>query len=223
MPPREKTPDDPALPLTSAPPDAHAERAILDVADGIDRIMGNRDLYARMLTRFRDDYRGGVLPIREALDADRALAHRRAHTLKGSSGMIGAHRLHALACDLELAIRTDPLRETSCLAALAPEFDLVLHAIDGVLASGQHGSGMHAARPSAPPRTLLQDPALLAQLVELLLAGDGAAVDMLEESGTSLRAILGDARLMQVAAAVKEFDYEAALRSLRQTSGAGGS
>jgi len=38
--------------------------------------MGNRDLYGRMLRRFRHDYQGGVLPIRTALaDADTALAH----------------------------------------------------------------------------------------------------------------------------------------------------
>ena len=214
---RETLPDYPASPPSalpaSAPVPGGVDSAILDVADGIERIMGDRDLYARMLARFRDDYRAGVQPIQAALsEADRALAHRRAHTLKGASGMIGAVRLHELACALEVAIRTNPAREQACLQALQPAFALLLHAIDATLAA----DGMQAPRPSAPTKPLLADGALLAQLVELLLAGDGAAVDMLEESGASLKAILGETRLEQVAAAVSDFDYGAALRALRQ-------
>jgi HPt (histidine-containing phosphotransfer) domain-containing protein len=205
MPPREKAPHS----IDSAPQYAD----IIDVADGIDRLMGNRDLYARMIERFRSDYRDGVAPVRAALAAgDRTLAHRRIHTLKGSSGMIGAHRLHQAACALEVAIRTDPGAEQACLADMVPEFDKVLAGLDRLLA----GAVVAQPRPVLP-RALLQDSALLAQLVDLLLAGDGAAVDLLEESGASLKVILGDARLAQVAAAVNEFDFEGALRALRQT------
>lgn len=208
MPPREK-PHDPTDHALGA-----ASKDIIDVTDGIDRIMGNRELYARMLARFRADYRDGARPIRDALaTGERSLAHRRAHTLKGSSGMIGARRLHELACALEVAIRTDPAGEQACLALLAPEFDKVLVMLDGLLADSPV-----ARQPSAPPKPLLADSALLAQLVELLLAGDGAAVDLLEESGASLKVILGDARLEQVAAAVNDFDYEAALQALRHTA-----
>ncbi|UUZ52297.1 hypothetical protein LP419_22135 [Massilia sp. H-1] len=38
-------------------------RDIIDVADGIERLMGNRDLYARMLRRFRREYQDATLPI----------------------------------------------------------------------------------------------------------------------------------------------------------------
>ena len=187
---------------------------IVDVADGIDRIMGNRELYVRMLARFRGDYRDGNRLIKAAVvTGDRVLAHRRTHTLKGSSGMIGARRLHALSCALEVAIRTSAPDEAECLAALAPEFEQVLRTIDGLLAGG-----ILVPLPAQPlPKYLLPDQALLTRLIALLSASDGAAVDLLEESGASLKIILGETRLQRVAQAVTAFDYEGALDALRYT------
>lgn len=190
-------------------------RDTIDVNDGIERVMGNRELYARMLRRFRNDYQQGALPIRTALsDNDPILAHRLVHTLKGASGMVGAHRLHARASALEQAIRTNAadLRET--LASLTPEIEKVLSLLD-ILLDGSPPPGMPV---HVPARPLLGDAALLARLVELLSNGDGAAVDLLEESGASLNVILGEARLAQVAEAVRQFDFEAALDALGETA-----
>lgn len=189
-------------------------RDTIDVNDGIERVMGNRELYARMLRRFRGDYAQGALPIRTALaDNDHILAHRLAHTLKGASGMIGAHRLHARACGLEEALRTDAPAQRETLASLGPELDKVLHLLD-ILLDGSPPAGVPVFIPSRP---LLGDAALLERLLQLLSNGDGAAVDLLEESGTSLHVILGEAKLKRVAAAVNRFDFEEALGALGET------
>jgi HPt (histidine-containing phosphotransfer) domain-containing protein len=194
-------------------------RDTIDVNDGIERVMGNRDLYARMLRRFRKDYQDGVLPVRTALSLDdKQLAHRLVHTLKGAAGMIGAHRLHQRACELEEAIRTDTDGQREMLASLAPEFDKVLNLLD-VLLEGSPPSGVPVF---VPQRPLLGDAALLARLIELLTNGDGAAVDLLEQADASLRVILGPATLAKVAAAVNGFRYEEALKVLGETAyGAG--
>lgn len=190
-------------------------RDTLDVNDGIERVMGNRDLYSRMLRRFRNDYQDGVLPIRTALaEDDKLLAHRMVHTIKGASGMIGAHRLHLRACQLEEAIRTEAGDEREMLASLAPEFDKVLQLLD-VLLDGRPPAGVAV---SVPQRALLGDAALLARLIELLNNGDGAAVDLLEESHASLKVILGEEMLARVAAAVNGFRYEEALSALGETA-----
>jgi len=189
-------------------------RDVIDICDGIDRIMGDRALYARMLKRFRSDYAAGAGPIRSALaSGDRILAHRISHTLKGAAGMIGAHRLHNHACALEIALRTCSGAEAIALDALAPAFERALQVIDTLL------SGT-AVMPEPPTRLLLPDSVLLEKLVELLIDGDGAAIDLLEESNTSLKAILGNARLEEVVAAANEFDYERALLALRRVAGA---
>lgn len=212
--PQPMPPSEPTGALTELRADP-LTRDILDVNDGIERVMGNRDLYGRMLRRFRQDYRGGVLPIRTALaDADTALAHRLVHTIKGASGMIGAHRLHARACQLEEAIRTNGADQRELLASLTPEFDKVLHLLD-VLIDGSPPSGEPV---HVPQRHLLGDAALLARLIELLTNGDGAAVDLLDESGASLKVILGEATLERVAVAVNGFRYEEALGALGETA-----
>ena len=194
-------------------------RDTIDVNDGIERVMGDRALYARMLKRFRSDYQDGVLPIRSALShGDLSLAHRLVHTLKGAAGMIGAQRLHRRACELEAVIRTGEGNQLDALAALAPEFDKVLNLL-GVLLDSSPPAGVSVF---VPQRPLLGDAALLAHLIELLSNGDGAAVDLLEQSGASLQAILGDATLARVAAAVNGFRYEEALTALGESAyGAG--
>lgn len=194
-----------------------AAREVVDVADGIDRVMGDRDLYARMLRRFHKDYTGGDKPIRVALDAgDRALAHRLSHTLKGAAGMIGARPLHRAASALETALRTASGTENACLDRLTPALAQVIAVLDMLI------NDIPRAMPQViPPDVAMADPALLAHLLDLLMNGDGAAIDLLDESAASLRVILGNAQFEEVAAAANEFDYERAMGALRRPSQAG--
>ena len=199
-------PNDATLPLV--PPDASAD--ILDARDGLERIMGDRPLYARMLARFRDDYSAGVLPIMQALaNGERELAHRITHTLMGAAGMIGAHRVHAQAAVAERAIRTELAGEAGEVERLGPELALARQHIDALIAA------MPATHrtPPAPATTmpLRNDAALLAQLTTLLENGDGAAIDLLESSRLSLHAVLGDAALAEMLAAAHDFDFARAL------------
>ncbi len=194
-----------------------AARELVDVADGIDRVMGDRDLYARMLRRFRKDYSGGDQPIRAALDSgDRALAHRLSHTLKGAAGMIGARPLHHAASALETALRTGSGTELACLAELTPVLSQVIAVLDQLLDDAAPAPAHISA-----PDTAIADPALLAQLLDLLMSGDGAAIDLLDDAEAGLRMILGDAQFNEVALAANEFDYDRALGALRRPVQAG--
>lgn len=189
-----------------------AAREVVDVGDGIDRVMGDRDLYERMLRRFHKDYKGGHQPIRVALDAgDRALAHRLSHTLKGAAGMIGARRLHRAASALETALRTASGTESACLDALTPALSQVIAVLDMLL-----NDAPPVVAQARRPDMAMADPALLARLLDLLMNGDGAAIDLLDESEASLRMILGNAQFDEVAAAANEFDYERAMGALRR-------
>lgn len=193
-----------------------ASRDVIDICDGLDRVMGDRDLYARMLRRFRKDYIDGDNPIRVAMDAgDRALAHRLSHTLKGAAGMIGARPLHQAACTLETALRTSSGDEAACLDALQPVLAKAIAVLDHLL-----DDATPVAR-ACPQGDAVADPALLTSLLDLLMSGDGAAVDLLEESEASLRMILGGAKFEEVAAAANEFDYDRALGLLRRSGNAG--
>ena len=185
-----------------------ATRDFLDVIDGIDRVLGDRDLYARMLRRFRVDYQSGLTPVRSALAAgDRTLAHRLVHTLIGAAGMIGAVRVVERASVVEVALRTHTGTEQGDLAALEPELLKLLELIDALSRSG----------PDAATRDLPEnDSALLAELIGLLTSEDGGAIDLLEESSHSLRSILGDERYALVVDSAQAFDYARALAALRR-------
>ncbi len=212
MTPREQLP--PLIELRADP----VTRQTIDVNDGIERVMGDRDLYGRMLRRFRNDYREGALGVRSVLAAgDKEHAHRMVHTLKGAAGMIGAHRLLERATRLEAALRLDGAGQREILASLVTEFEKVLHLLD-LLLDGSPPPGMHVM----PQRTLMADAALLELLHDLVAKQDGAAVDLLAESHASLKVILGDATLARVVAALNSFDFQQALNALGETGNGAG-
>ncbi len=172
--------------------------------------MGDRDLYDRMLRRFRQDYMLRSTPIGNALAAgDRTLAHRMVHTLKGASGMIGARGLHGQTCALERAIRTTSGAEARELDRLEVELLKVMTLLEDMLED-------HRAQ--LPTRALLDDTSMLAMLEGLLEDGDGAAIDLLEEAGPSLRIILGEDGYADVLACAGEFDFAGALARVRRRS-----
>jgi HPt (histidine-containing phosphotransfer) domain-containing protein len=190
-------------------------RDTIDVNDGIERVMGNRDLYARMLRRFRNDYQDGALPIRTALASDdMVLAHRLVHTLKGAAGMIGAQRLHARASELEQSLRLETGDFRTQLASLVTEIEKVLQLLN-VLLDGSPPPGMPVQIPDGQPPG---DSALLDKLTALLSQRSAAVMDLLEASRAQLHVILGEDLLLRVNAAVRELDYERALHALGETA-----
>jgi HPt (histidine-containing phosphotransfer) domain-containing protein len=191
---------------------------VIDMRDGLERIMGDRPLYARMLARFRDDYKAGTAPILHALSmGERELAHRVTHTMMGAAGMIGARRLHAQAAAAERAIRTENGHETQELARLEPELAVARRHIDTLIAAMPAAAAAVSTLPPPAP-ALRNDGALIAQLAFLLEKGDGAAVDLLESSRVSLQVVLGDAALAEMLAATHEFDFVRALTALRRAA-----
>ena len=107
---------------------------VLDAADGIARVMGNRTLYLRMLRRFGDDYQDAAARIGAAIDSgDARLAHRMAHTLTGASGMICAPALHRLASALEISLPGGAGSQAPAIDALGAALDALLPAIATLL------------------------------------------------------------------------------------------
>jgi two-component system sensor histidine kinase/response regulator len=175
-------------------------------ADGIARLMGDADLFVRVLARFRKDYRHAAARIREALAAgDTELALRLAHTLKGASGMIEAVPLREAAQALEQALRRSE-------AHLAPRLARLEHALERVL---RELDGPEDIAP--PPLQAALDEGrrdVTARLRALLEDGNGDAVDLVQEAAAGLTRELGEERYRRIAAAVENFDFEGALATI---------
>jgi HPt (histidine-containing phosphotransfer) domain-containing protein len=187
--------------------DRSPDGAAVDVAGGIDRLMGDRAMHARLLARFRSDYHGAAGAIRAALEeGDQARAQRLAHTLKGAAGMIEARILQRRALALELALRAERDDCEIPLELVEAELGRVMGEI------GQLTPGADTAAPA--DARLAPGGDLVERLRTLLDVGDGAATDLVRENRERLAALLGAARFGEVAAAVGGFDFVLALRLL---------
>ncbi|MBF0417193.1 MAG: response regulator, partial [Magnetococcales bacterium] len=83
----------------------------LDVDLGLKRVVGKTKLYLSMLGKFLSGQTDFIDRIRASLDGDDwSTAEREAHTLKGSSGNIGASGLQEQAGRIETAIRNHETR-----------------------------------------------------------------------------------------------------------------
>lgn len=81
-----------------------AKIVYVDQEDGKRRVMDNKKLYARLLTKFKDETR--IEPIFAALDAGNyEEAQGLAHTLKGVTANLSIIGLHAKVVELEAQIK----------------------------------------------------------------------------------------------------------------------
>ncbi|MQA23275.1 Hpt domain-containing protein [Rugamonas rivuli] len=183
-----------------------ADAEVLDQAGGLQQLMGDQVLYLQILRRFRQRYAGAAADTRAALaGGDTAGAVRIVHTLKGAAGMLGAQQLQQAAAQLEAA---------SCALPLAPleqALQRLLCAVDQLLSESD---GAAAAAPAPAPASA--QPILVQHLARLLEDGDGAAIDVLEQSAAALAASLGAEVFAEVSAAAQQFDFDAALARLRR-------
>jgi two-component system sensor histidine kinase/response regulator len=102
----------PADPEPEPPGDPLAGIPGLDMAAGLDRMMGKRPLYLAMLQRYVAGQETVPGEIRRALQVgDEATAQRLAHTAKGVSGTIAAVQVAEHATQLESCIRQQAPRQ----------------------------------------------------------------------------------------------------------------
>jgi len=178
---------------------------VLDTGTGLQQLMGDRALYQQILQRFRQRYQDAPEQARAAWTAgDPVVAARIAHTLKGAASMIGARQVARLAHTLESA------GNDSLLAALEAALQALLVQIEVVLREDQ-------AKAAPAPYALIHMPtsmALVQHLASLLDIGDGAAVDLVEQSAEALSRTLGKPCYLALREQVLQFDYEAALALL---------
>ena len=216
-----------------------AEGQVLQVETGLQQLMGDRALYLQILRRFRQRYHDSANQARiELLAGDAAGARLIFHTLKGAAGMIGAQQVYLLATTLETACAgpsescLGPLAQLEqALRALMAAIDTELNTDDqvqhaqrqqqnqqgpaGVAAGAAAAAAGAASAAAASERPAPETRMLVMHLARLLEEGDGAAIDVLEQSATVLAASLGVAVFQEVTEAAHQFDFEAALAVLQ--------
>jgi two-component system sensor histidine kinase/response regulator len=193
-------------PAVAPAPTFDADIAGIDTAPALRRMMGNTRLYLQALRRFCDQQDTEAGKLRDALaQGDHATARRRAHTLKGSAGSIGAMQLVAQADALEQAIAAQPddAMLLSQTARLEQEVASLVIAI-------------HTKLDTLEPRSDDEKSSVrLIELEQLLADSNPEAMAWLETHSAALRRILPPAARAEIEAAVRAFDSSEALRLVR--------
>ena len=199
-----------AAPARACLPAALAEFDGLDTARGLAALRGDALAYVRLLRQFAACHGTDAQHLRGELAAGRIdAARQRLHALKGAAGTLGAIRLQTAAVALELALRN--AAAPAALAALLDTLQAEQCALDTALSQPSKVPA-HANEFAADPDRAR---AVLARLEPLLASDDTAAGDLFEANQALLLANLG-AGAPQLARQISDFDYSAALVTLRE-------
>ncbi|MDP1634364.1 MAG: response regulator, partial [Gallionellaceae bacterium] len=186
----------------------------LDIADGLRRVLGKKQLYLWMLRKFISGQRSATAEIRRALDNDDSgSAELLIHTLKGVAGNIGATAIQHLAETIETAVRERLPRR---------QLDDRLSKLDEPLAKliAQMEQQLPEEPHNTPPTV---DPALLrivcARLEALLIADDSLACELLDRNSETLKAAFPQ-HYPGLSGHIRSLDFDKALVALRSATAA---
>jgi CheY-like chemotaxis protein len=138
-----------------APPQQSLPAALpeFDLAEGLQRLMGNRALYRKLLVNFANQYAQAGADIRKALDAgDFERAHGLVHAIKGVAGNLAARDLQQQSAALERLVKHADPGSPPPAAELDPVFEAFRESLGRAL--GAVASLMPAAaEPAVPAKT----------------------------------------------------------------------
>ena len=185
----------------------------LDVATSLRRLLGDHEVYLRLLTQFVQLHgEDGCLLAASAEAKDwRSLRHQ-AHALKGAAGVLGAWNIAQQAANLEQQAR-ERCEEATVRARideLQPTLQALCRAITRVSANNPVAE---CAAPVDHQQTLQAQQAL-AQMEALLAIEDSAVNDVLAAHRPLLLAAFG-AQAQLLGSQIESFDYADALATIR--------
>lgn len=175
----------------------------VDLASGLRRVLGKRELYQRLLGKFASSQSTFPAQLRGALaSGETEHAERLAHSLKGLAGNLGAADLAAQAANLESALKDARHEE---LEAMLAELEQSLGALVAAIAA--QFPQMQLLLVEVDEEQLRQ---LCRQLRRLLAEDDPRAGKVFDEQAELLRSAFNK-DYAALAAAVRDYDFEQAL------------
>jgi two-component system sensor histidine kinase/response regulator len=188
-----------------------AELPGISIPSGLSRVSGNKQLYTKLLCKFKEGQQNAGDQIKAALqDGDVDTAARLAHTVKGVSGNLGADNLYKAAAELETAVK-----EGKALDLILAKFDAQLRLVMDGIREVEEGltalqkfedSGVEVRVDKEVVKTLLQE---MARLLETDLT---EAMNRLEALGRQLVNSAVHEEFKKLEKQVESFDTDAALK-----------
>ena len=183
----------------------------VNIAEGLNRVAGNRRLYRDLLSQFAAKQAGSASDIAAALDRDdRQTAERAAHTVKGVAGNLGITAVHVTAQKLEKTIR-----ESGDSTAFLDEFAEALRASVSAIQKALNDTIPQPSE-TRPAQPFSQERADLAvsRLQALLAASDADAQDAFRELETAVAGVVDRPHLDALNETISNFEFDQALARL---------
>ena len=201
----------PRVALPARDTQAIAGLAGVDSALGLRHVAGNAALYLQLLDRFRASQRSAADEIRHDFEAGRPdAACKRAHTLRGVAGNIGARDLQAVAQSVEESLRAegvDHARMAHRINTLGAALDAVVRSLDQYFASVPAGADPAAATLALPSESPQQ---ALRHLQSLLAEFSGDTTDYFDTVRVRLAALLDAPTLERLSSHLAKYEFEEA-------------
>ena len=182
----------------------------LNVQEALQRLLGNEELYQKLLQEFALDQEAAVTAAQEAmLQEDWEVAVRTAHTLKGSAANLGAMALSKAAAQLEMALRA---KDTSpeLFQQAQEELQRVLFSIQEAWPSVE----TETAAPEAGEAAWLQAEPELGELRRLLAEFDSEAEDYFQAHKKNWAPLFDAMEFSRLEQLLRRFELEDALAQL---------
>jgi PAS domain S-box-containing protein len=178
---------------------------LIDVREGLNRVLKRRALYLSQLRRFVSGHQDTPAKMRALLVAGaHAEAERLAHSARGSAAQIGADGLYAVTTELETGLR-DRQPDEELLQAIAryeAALNPVIAAIETLFA--EERQTQTAPAPSADLS------AALVRLVAMLGEDDPEACEIWRDHAVEFAGLLRPEQYQAINHAIEQFDFVAA-------------
>jgi signal transduction histidine kinase/DNA-binding response OmpR family regulator len=185
----------------------------ISIASGLGRVGGNKQLYAKLLCKFRAGQQNAVAEIRAALrSGDRETAGRLAHTVKGVSGNLGAESLYRAAAGLEKAIKEGKESLDPPMAEFGSQLKILM---DGIKILEESLAAQKGPEPSPGVSVDKESVKLLLRDMAQLLESDlTEAMTRLEALKQHLANSSAQEEFKRLEKQVESFDTDGALKSV---------
>lgn len=180
----------------------------VDLAIGLSRVVGNKELYLKLLRKFKESQGTAATEIQDILSSHGAeAAASRAHALKGVAGNIGAMELHQAVENLESALLDGQSEVADLMSIMQTSFNELLVGLENLTEDNPE----KGPAPKIDSEQLGQD---LNRLLQLLIDNDTDAVELTEQLVHQVEAGL-KLRLEKVLAELADYDFDEAAQLLK--------
>ena len=191
----------------------------ISIASGLGRVGGNKQLYAKLLRKFKDGQETAVEQIKAALQSgDVETAARLAHTVKGVSGNLGGEELYRAAADLEKAIKEGKEDLDGPMTEFGSQLKVVM---DGIKAFEESLAARRRSRKPAGEVQVDKEAvkSLLQEIAQLLESDVTEAMNRLEALKQQLANSSVAEEFQRLEKQVEGFDTDSALKTVETIAG----